>query len=339
MVQVREGLYVGARFKSWAVVCWIIIIMTSFDLKTFIDDPTVELFDKCRKDDLLAIASHFQIPVAKQSLKKEIKNVVWDRLLELKVLVVPDSYSVSVGAEGVSGPDVTDRENKRSELLSETGAEEVVRSVLPPFDPFSPVSSGSKGDARLKVCIARLQMEAQEKADKRQAELDLRLKICTLEIEAEKQVKMRQLELDAMKIVGGVAAVQSVTPSQVMPAPSQVPSIPSRVATVSPPADSNSVAGTFDVGKYITLVPHFRETEVDSYFNAFERIATSLCWPKEAWTILLQCKLIGKAQEVFSTLPLEESLNYDAVKLAILRAYELVPEAYRQRFRNHKKKF
>lgn len=140
-----------------------------------------------------------------------------------------------------------------------------------------------------------------------------------------------------MKIVGAAAVASSVPSPQVISAPSQVPSIPSRVATDSPPADLNLVASTFDVGKYITLVPHFRETEVDSYFNAFERIVISLCWPKEAWTILLQCKLVGKAQEVFSTLPLEESLNYDAVKLAILRAYELVPEAYRQRFRNHKK--
>ncbi|GAA6104849.1 uncharacterized protein LOC125146164 [Tachysurus ichikawai] len=213
----------------------------------------------------------------------------------------------------------------RSELFSGTGAEfrscrRSIRSYLFPLVPRG---------------IARLQMEAQEKADKRQAELDLRLKISTLEIEAEKQVKMQQLELDAMKIIGGAAAAQSVPPPQVMPAPSAP--VPSRVAMVVPPADSNSVAGTFDVGKYIKLVPHFRETEVDSYFNAFERIATSLCWPKEAWTILLQCKLVGKAQEDFSTLPLEESLQYDTVKLAILRAYELVPEAYRQRFRNHKK--
>uniref|UniRef100_A0A8C1TD20 Gypsy retrotransposon integrase-like protein 1 n=1 Tax=Cyprinus carpio TaxID=7962 RepID=A0A8C1TD20_CYPCA len=218
-------------------------------------------------------------------------------------------------------------------MLSETGVEGDVSTFLPQFDPFSPVSSGSKEDVRLKVRIARLQMEAQEKAEKRQAELDLRLKIRTLEIESEKQVKMRQMELDAMKIVGGMTA-QSV---QVMPVPSPVIPGPSRVPTASPPGDINSVTGTFDVGKYITLVPNFRETEVDSYFNAFERIATSLCWPKEVWTILLQCKLVGKAQEVFSTLPLEESLKYDTVKLAILRAYELVPEAYRQRFRNHKK--
>ncbi len=53
--------------------------------------------------------------------------------------------------------------------------------------------------------------------------------------------------------------------------------------------------------------------------------------------MLLQSRLFGKAQEVCSTLSLEEGLKYESVKSAILRAYELVPEAYRQRFRKHKK--
>uniref|UniRef100_A0A3B1J3T9 Gypsy retrotransposon integrase-like protein 1 n=1 Tax=Astyanax mexicanus TaxID=7994 RepID=A0A3B1J3T9_ASTMX len=62
-----------------------------------------------------------------------------------------------------------------------------------------------------------------------------------------------------------------------------------------------------------------------------------LGWPKEVWTLLLQCKLVGKAQEVCSALSLQDSLQYDVVKAAIMRAYELVPEAYRQRFRNVRK--
>lgn len=32
-----------------------------------------------------------------------------------------------------------------------------------------------------------------------------------------------------------------------------------------------------------------------------------------------------------------ENLHYDSAKAVIFRAYELVPEAYRQKFRNHKK--
>lgn len=51
----------------------------------------------------------------------------------------------------------------------------------------------------------------------------------------------------------------------------------------------------------------------------------------------MQCKLVGKAQEVCSALTLEQSLDYDVMKNAVLRAYELVPEAYRQKFRSHVK--
>ncbi len=55
------------------------------------------------------------------------------------------------------------------------------------------------------------------------------------------------------------------------------------------------------------------------------------------WALLLQCNLEGKAQELCSSLPFEHSLDYDIVKTAVLRAYELLPEAYRQKFRDYVK--
>ena len=36
-------------------------------------------------------------------------------------------------------------------------------------------------------------------------------------------------------------------------------------------------------------------------------------------------------------LSIEESLDYDIVKATVMRAYELVPEAYRQKFRTSEK--
>ena len=99
----------------------------------------------------------------------------------------------------------------------------------------------------------------------------------------------------------------------------------------------SSQTDKFDVRKNIALVPPIRESEVDSYFSAFERVAAALKWPQDVWSLLLQCRLTGKAQEVVAALSLEDSLRYEIVKETVLRAYELVPEAYRQRFRNHKK--
>lgn len=93
----------------------------------------------------------------------------------------------------------------------------------------------------------------------------------------------------------------------------------------------------FDPSRYIRLVPPFRETEVDAYFTAFERVAGKLRWPRDMWALMLQSNLVGKAQEVCAAMPIEDSLNYDLVKTAVLRAYELVPEAYRQKFRGYGK--
>ena len=68
-----------------------------------------------------------------------------------------------------------------------------------------------------------------------------------------------------------------------------------------------------------------------------EKEADSLNWPKESWVLLLQSVLLGKAQEIYGSLSVEQSSNYEHVKEAILKAYELVPEAYRQKFRNYLK--
>ena len=93
----------------------------------------------------------------------------------------------------------------------------------------------------------------------------------------------------------------------------------------------------FDVTKHIRLVPPFQEKEVDKYFLHFEKVAENLNWPKEHWTLLLQSVLIGKAREIYTQLGVEQSHHYETVKELILKGYELVPEAYRQKFRNCKK--
>lgn len=53
--------------------------------------------------------------------------------------------------------------------------------------------------------------------------------------------------------------------------------------------------------------------------------------------MFLQCVLTGKVQEVHSALTVAESKVYDTVKAAVLKVYELLPEAYRQRFKSRKK--
>ena len=94
---------------------------------------------------------------------------------------------------------------------------------------------------------------------------------------------------------------------------------------------------SFEVTKQARLVPKFEEANVDEYFAHFERTALNLGWPKECWSMLLQTVLTGKAQRAYATLPTENCADYDLVKAAVLKSFELVPEAYRQKFRTQRK--
>lgn len=95
----------------------------------------------------------------------------------------------------------------------------------------------------------------------------------------------------------------------------------------------------FDITRHIKLVPPFVEKDVEKYFPHFEHVASNLKWPKASWAFLLQRVLVGKSQEVYSSLSVEQRGDYDQANEAILKAYQLVPEAYRQKFRNLKKNY
>ena len=53
--------------------------------------------------------------------------------------------------------------------------------------------------------------------------------------------------------------------------------------------------------------------------------------------MLLQSVLIGKARSAYTQLSIDQSADYKIVKNLILQSYELIPEAYRQKFRKWEK--
>ncbi|KAJ8356937.1 hypothetical protein SKAU_G00197310 [Synaphobranchus kaupii] len=296
-------------------------------VQLFLEAPSVDVLDQCRKVDLCSIADHYEISVSRSWVKAEIKQVVLAGLVGQRVL------GEGVAEPAGSSPQPFPSSRTDDKVVGEPDADADVSDVkatppatLPRFEPMSSLSTPSHSpsrsvtgaNVRLKVRLARLQLEAQSKQAEADRECNLRLEIRKMELEAE--VQIRRLEKEEK-----IALAHVQRPSN------GVSSAPVSPTSLAPQTDR------FDVRKNISLVPPFRESEVDSYFSVFERIAITLKWPKEMWPLLLQCKLFGKAQEVVSALSLEDSLKYDCVKNAVLRAYELVPEAYRQKFRHHKK--
>lgn len=296
--------------------------MSTFDLEAFVSNPTLSHIDSSRKDDLAQIASRFGISYPKHLLEKELKTLIIGKLVEMEVVLPVQEPAVLVGSvsdslcEGESSQKVEDDPHVASADGEIGGAYERPKTpfTLPRYDPLSSASTGSRDGVKLKVRLTCLQMEVREKAEARQAQLEYQLEIKRMETEVDKAVRLHQRELASQRDAHVPSAATGMFPSSTLPP-----------------------RGEFDVSKHIALVPPFREAEVNSYFGTFERIALALHWPPEAWALLLQCKLHGKAQEAVASLPVEDSLNFKCVKNAILRAYELVPEAYRQKFRNHKK--
>jgi len=147
-------------------------------------------------------------------------------------------------------------------------------------------------------------LELQDKEKEREAQLKMK------ELELREQELAMQLKIKELELVSASATRPPVSPSHEV---------------------------KFDISKQVRFVPSFLEKEVDKYFLHFEKVATSLSWPRRVWTLLLQGSLVGKARDVYTALSVDQSADYDTVKRHILKAYELVPEAYRQKFRTIQK--
>ena len=283
----------------------------SFDLGNFIAAPSQELLDSAKKSDLLDIADHYGLPnVKKTMLKHEIKNILIQFFVDEEIF---DSSATSQILVTQTDLQLRELEIKRQVEMERLRLEheDRIRAEKAEREERIRLETVEREERMHRERLAhekiRLEMEEREKEKQREMEREKLEREERLEIEKEKlefQLKMKQLELQ------------------------------DKTKPKSLPLDTSK---TFDVTKHIRLVPPFQEKEVDKYFLHFEKVAENLKWPKEHWTLLLQSVVIGKAREIYTQLSLEQSSNYDKVKELILKGYELVPEACRQKFRDCRK--
>lgn len=159
-------------------------------LESFVANPELSSLEKCKKAVLFDIASFYSIPVACSLRKDDLRAAVIHGLRDQGVLSVDRTSAVEVDAAAMT-PDDEDRSaalsgsgpSARSEAEVTTGAdvtppgqvakpEEKYPLTLPHFDPVSPESSpGSKLEARLKLRLARLRLEQEEKREEREFQL------------------------------------------------------------------------------------------------------------------------------------------------------------------------
>ena len=100
----------------------------------------------------------------------------------------------------------------------------------------------------------------------------------------------------------------------------------------------NKQTGTGTSNAKAPKLPSFIDgkDELDAYLLMFERFAEARGWNKEDWAINLSALLTGEALTVYGRLSVAESLDYDKVKIALLKRYQLSEEGFRKKFRASK---
>ena len=287
----------------------------SFDLNKFTAEPSVELLNLGKKTDLLNLAKHYKLSEIKSSMcKHEIKNILVQYFVDEEIFnenalsLIVDVQSVSSSKElelklQIRQLEIQEREKEREKEREREEREEREKEREREREREREEREEREKEREREREEREREREREEREKERERERERE------EREREEREKEREFQLRMREIEMQERANQS----------------------------KQKIEYNFDVTKHIRLVPPFQEKEVDKYFLHFEKVAENLNWPKEHWTLLLQSVLIGKAREIYTQQGVEQSHHYETVKELILKGYELVPEAYRQKFRNCKK--
>ena len=287
----------------------------SFDLDKFTTEPSVELLNLGKKTDLLNLAKHYKLSEIKSSMRKqEIKNILVQYFVDEEIFnenalsLIVDVQSVSSLKElelkfQIRQLEIQEREKER-EREREREEREREREEREEREKEREREREREREEREEREKEREREREREREEREREEREKEREREREEREKEREFQLRMREIEMQE--------RANQPKQ-------------------------KIEYNFDVTKHIRLVPPFQEKEVDKYFLHFEKVAENLNWPKEHWTLLLQSVLIGKAREIYTQLGVEQSHHYETVKEFILKGYELVPETYRQKFRNCKK--
>ena len=277
---------------------------------------SLEPLKKLKKENLVKVAAHYGITPAVGATKSHILNLIKDHCVEHDIIDEVEEKPIAETAEIVRLKLDFEREERR--LARE--AEKALQDAQ--FAEAQKAQEAAETEA--KRAREAAEAEAQRARDLRLAELKEARELRELELKAEREKRDLELKAEQEKALLEAEKEAAAREHEL------------KMASLGKHSPSDK-ASAFDPARNIRLVPPFQEKEVDKYFAHFEKVADSLNWPKESWVLLLQSVLVGKAQEIYGSLSVEQSSNYEHVKEAILKAYELVPEAYRQKFRNYLK--
>jgi len=83
-------------------------------------------------------------------------------------------------------------------------------------------------------------------------------------------------------------------------------------------------------------MPYFDEIsdDMDSFLHRFEVYADSQRWSKGQWAVYLSALLKGKALEVYSRLPVKDAQDYEILRDALLKRFNLTEKGFKQKLKS-----
>ena len=258
---------------------------------------SLEPLKKLKKENLIKVAAHYGITPAVGATKSHILNLSKDHCIQHDIIDEVEEKPIAETAEIVRLK--LDFEGEERRLARE--AEKALQDAQ--FAEAQKAREAAKAEAKrareaaeaeAKRALEAAEAEAEKARELRLAELKEAPELRELELKAEQENALLAAEIESKK----EAAVREHE---------------LKMASLGKQSPSDK-ASAFDPARNIRLVPPFQEKEVDKYFAHFEKVADSLNWPKESWVLLLQSVLVGKAQEIYGSLSVEQSSNYEHVK-------------------------
>ena len=87
-------------------------------------------------------------------------------------------------------------------------------------------------------------------------------------------------------------------------------------------------------GEHLRLTKLSDQDDIEAYLTTFERMMKAYKVEKAKWVYLLAPQLTGKEQQAYAAMAGEDTGDYDSLKGAILKRYNVNDESYRMRFRS-----
>ena len=312
--------------------------MPRFNVQNFAADPSAELssIQYAKKQELFELASHLTLATRTNMRRPEILNLILEHYVRVGRLNIDEAKQYIIRESVVLTPEqqlehdrialekfkieARERESEARKLESEREIE---------ARKFEIEARKLESETRKFEIEARKfesERQAEREIEARKFESDRELEKMKLEFEVEKARMKEKLEMEKQKLEYEAALTLRIEEEKAKL---------SRENKEHEISVLESQETPFDLAKNSKLVPAFTDYDPEDYFKTFEETAVHLNWPMDQWVWLLRPKLTGKAAKVCRHL--ENTTDYQSVKRAILDAFSISAEGYRQSFRSKTK--